>query len=256
MNLESRSRRRLCGLIWIGALTISPALPDIVDVSVNGSVSGSGSVTVACALSTPGCMAVPPFGFFITVPYNFSATNTSLGSFSDSGSASGEPSFPATVSSFATQDTSATSQELDIVLTGGHSATSAPSYTASETDNISVSFELTEPSIVELAGGGFGIGPGVGELLDSNGNVILTVSSPVPEFGELGPGTYQLRAAASGGGFGAFASDVRTTDFDFSLDGSFTPIPEPRGAIFAAMFAIVLGGIALSRRRRTSKAAC
>lgn len=230
--------QRLCSLIWLGALTISTASPDIVDVSVKGPVSGSGGVTVACA-GNP----------FTTFPYSFSATNTSLDSFGDSGSATGAPCFPsAFASSFADQYTSATSNALDITLTGGHSAIFAPFYMASESDNISVSFDLTEPSMAELSGGGFGIGPEVGELLDSKGDVILTLPiSSYPVFGDLGPGTYKLQAGASGGGSGVFAVDVNIVDFELGLDASFTPIPEPRGIFLTAILLAGLGGYVISR---------
>lgn len=216
--------RKIAVIVALCTLATSPAVADIVDVSVNGSVSGSGSITVACALSTPGCREVAPGTYLLTNSYSFSATNTALGSFGDSGSATGAPSFPpAFVSSYAGQDTSATSDALEIMLTGGHSAMFAPSYMTSETDTISVSFDPTKPSMIELSGGGFGIGPDVGELLDSEGDVILTLpNSPLPVFGDLGPGTYELQAAASATESGAFAEDVNSLDFVLGLDGSVT----------------------------------
>jgi hypothetical protein len=231
-------------LVW---LAISPAFADIINVTVNGSVSGSGSVTVACAEGTPGCM-----GGRLTVPYSFSSSNTSLGAFSDSGSATA-PNFPASVSSFVSQDSSATTDTLDIMLMGGHSAANAPLFFASESGSISVSFDLTEASLIDLSGGGFGIGPDVGELLDSQGNVILTLpNSPAHVFADLEPGTYSIEASASGGGSGTFVGNVNVIDFQSSLDASFTalPIPEPKGTPFAALLGALIGACALARTRR------
>jgi len=47
-----------CILIVLGSLVVRPALPDIVDVTVNGSISGDGYIDVACGLATPGCIEV------------------------------------------------------------------------------------------------------------------------------------------------------------------------------------------------------
>lgn len=165
--------RSLCFVIGLGLLGIRPALPDIVDVTVNGSVSGSGFLTIACALSTPGCIAGPG-GDFLTVPYSFSGTNTELGAFSDSGSTVSTTGidfpYPALAQGYADQDTTATADALDITLTGGHSASGAPFYGGSENDNISVSFDLTGESLVQLSGGiPSNSAPTTGELLDSDG---------------------------------------------------------------------------------------
>jgi hypothetical protein len=73
--------RRLLLLIGLGSLAIGPALPDIIDVAVNGSVSGSGELTFACAPVTPGCASNRVSGYFLSIPYSFSGTNTQLGEF-------------------------------------------------------------------------------------------------------------------------------------------------------------------------------
>jgi hypothetical protein len=229
-------------LLWLTTLAISPAFADIINVTVNGSVSGSGSVTVACAEGTPGCTEGGPFGgFFMTVPYSFSANNTSLGAFSDS------------ASSFAAQYSLTTTESLDIRLMGGHSASAAPIFTASESDSISIGFNLTEASLIDLSGGGVGIGSNVGELLDSHGNVILMLpNSPAHVFADLEPGIYALTASASGGGSGSLVGSVNVTDFLPSLDARFAPLPTPEttGAPFAALLGALIGACALARTRR------
>jgi hypothetical protein len=228
-----------------------PASADVMDVTVDGSVSGNGSVTVECALGTPGCVPGGPLpgGGLFTSDYSFNSTNTQL-TFSDSGSVTSPIFSVATASSFASQNVSATSESLGFVLTGGHSAT-GPFYTAFESDTISVGFDLTESSMVQLTGGGFGVSSNVGELLDSDGNVILVIpNSPVPVSALLAPGTYTLQGSASGGGTGTAFAPVDTTDFNFGVGADFTPVatPELQGAPLAAVSATLVGVFAASRR--------
>ena len=111
---------------------------------------------------------------------------------------------------------------------------------------------MTELSQVQLSGSGVNPGdllPNVGELLDSQGNVILTIpNSPNGVLTVLEPGMYQLAASVEGGGFGSLGHPSSTTDFVLSMKGDFKPVPEPRNASLAALLAIALGGL-VSRLR-------
>jgi len=240
---------RNLSVIGLAVIAIGSVQADVVDVTVDGPVSGSGSVTVACGNSTPGCV-----GGLFTSDYNFSDTNTALGPFTDSGSVTSPIFNGATASSFASQDVSSTIESLGFLLMGGHSAIS-PSYTASESDAVTVGFDLTESSMVQLTGVVFGPAFGAsdaGELLDSGGNVILAIPTIGSPFASvlLAPGSYELKGSVSGGGSGAAFESINVTDFTLSLEAKFTPVatPEPRGVVLTALLASMLGGFAAARR--------
>jgi hypothetical protein len=243
--------RSLCLLIGLGVIAASAAFPDFIDVTaVNGSVSGSGDLQFVCSLGTSGCVQIPPAPPLFTVPYSFNGTNTELGLFSASGSAD---SFPWSIQGHASQDTGitseATSEVLSIALTGGYSVT-APFYSASENDEIAVSFYVNQESVVLVGGSLLGSASNVGELLDSDGNVILTLpldSSPLSTV--VQPGMYQLDASAGAGAFGSFGDDLNVTNLELYLSADVTPTPEPRWTVFAALLATMLGGYGVSRWR-------
>jgi hypothetical protein len=145
---------------------------------------------------------------------------------------------------------------LFIQLSGGYTVLGLTYYDASEQDTIAVSFDLTEASEIQLFGIILqGVGSNSGELLDSDGNVILTLpfadgsASTV-----LQPGTYQLDESVGGSSTGSFASNVTGTNLNYLMDATFTPVPtpEPRGVLLAALLATMLGGYVVSRRRRVS----
>src|ERR1700733_4865296 len=108
---------RLFLVIGLGLLAIGPTLADVVNVTVNGSVSGSGSVTTYCLenLGSPECSANGS-NQMETFPFSFSATNTRLGSFGASGVASSagapENAF-ASVQAAMFENTSATADALE-----------------------------------------------------------------------------------------------------------------------------------------------
>src|SRR5579863_2316004 len=130
--------RSLCLFVGLVLLASRPALPDVIDVTVDGSVSGSGGFLVGCAPSTPGCTFYQGGGYFLNIPYSFSGANTQLGSFHVSGSTDSS-GFPATMEGYADQDTVAsttpTGDALNITLLGGYSESNAPFYNGSESSN-------------------------------------------------------------------------------------------------------------------------
>jgi hypothetical protein len=249
---------RLSLLTSFAALAVAPAFPDIVDnITVNGAVSGSGSIDEPCILGTPGCVSEPSGPPLVTIPLSFNGTNTALGMFSDSGStAAGPPSLTATVGENTAEAANALGfpAALFITLSGGYSINGgASAYSASETDNISISFQLEDPSEVELMSGDF-LGSAIngGELMDSHGDVLLTVPVEGNASTVLPPGTYELEASATGSSMGVFASNTSATNLTLNLTAGFTPVPEPRWTVLGVLFAGILVGFAVPRRFRTS----
>jgi hypothetical protein len=250
--------RSLCVVIGLGSLGLGPALADVIDVTVNGTGSGYGSGTIICPalpLSPTGCFQPPTGPPLLNLSFSFSETNTQLGTFAASGTASG-PDGIGQISAYADQNTTATAESLFIQLSGGYTVLGLTYYDASEQDTIAVSFDLTEASEIQLFGIILqGVGSNSGELLDSDGNVILTLpfadgsASTV-----LQPGTYQLDESVGGSSTGSFASNVTGTNLNYLMDATFTPVPtpEPRGVLLAALLATMLGGYVVSRRRRVS----
>lgn len=247
---------RLLFLIGLASLAAAPALPDIIDVTVSGSVSGSGTVLEPCDPTfTQGCMRYGGGPYSVYIPYSFNGTNTQIGSFSASsgptvsGPGQGGAGFANENTSLSTIDTSTgPGQELDIELNGGHSAFGY-AFSAEESAAISIGFELTQESELVLGSVFSGLNPNSGGLLDSSGNLIL----PIPLDGQastvLPPGAYQLNDSDSGGSQGSFPQPGDVTDFDTLMYAQFTPVPEPRGAVFGAL-ALMLITFPASRRRR------
>lgn len=65
--------RKSLPAIGIGLMLSSPVLPDIVNVTQSSSVSGSGSLSVACGIGTTGCEPSSGVGLpaTLTVSYSF-----------------------------------------------------------------------------------------------------------------------------------------------------------------------------------------
>src|SRR5579862_1053381 len=78
---------RVCLISGLLLSTMQPALPDIVDVTVNGSVSASGYMTVECGVGLlnppPGCVNAFMGLYLQTVSLNFTGTNSNQTTFSD-----------------------------------------------------------------------------------------------------------------------------------------------------------------------------
>jgi hypothetical protein len=249
--------RRVFFAIGLGSLAIGPALADIINVTVNGSVSGSGGVAAQCINPAPECVQINPDFYAEFFPFSFSVTNTQLGFFSASGSATATGSnigegYGGSVEAETDQNTAATANTLDIALSGFCSY-QARAADCTANDSIAVSFNLTQESEIQLTASVPGFSPGNGELLDSKGNVILVI----PPFGPfsvstvLQPGTYQLDESVMGSAFGSFGSVSH--DFGTAVNASFTPVvPEPRWVIIATLLATMFGGYVVSCRRRVA----
>jgi hypothetical protein len=252
---------RLFLVIGLGLLAIGPILADVINITVNGSVSGSGGVTTYCLenLGSPECSE---FGSnqMESFPFAFSATNIQLGVFVASGGAS-SPGPPenaiASVQANGSENTTATADALEITLAQDvNSDGVAIDPTVALNDSIAVTFNLTEESKIQLTDnlGGDASSNSV-ELLDSDDNVILVVQcadfscSTVSTL--LAPGTYQLDDSLVTDAFGGLAG--LNDSFSADLNASFTPVvPEPRWTIIATLLAALLGGYVMSRLRPSS----
>lgn len=241
--------------IVLGALAVSPALPDIVDVAVNGSVSGSGSVTVECGVGLmnppPGCVEVYPGLYLKTTPFSFSATNSGQLMYSDS--VSQPPGLNPLLQAFPYQTTSpdiAGPGTLEIDLGDDYSDFGLVNFQLLENDSISAAFDLTQESMLSLVlVSEFGGATGSAELLDSDGNVIATLPSAgsTAFLDLLAAGAYQLDFSMSGGAEGSYNSNTGG-DFQASLFATATPIPEPEPRW--TLLAVMLGVYVVFRRQR------
>jgi hypothetical protein len=241
--------KRLARFTAVVFLIVSPALADLItDVTVNGSVSGTGNMTLRCFFQgspPPGCAQALPLVYIQDVSTSFSATNTQVGDFSDSSQATGIG--PTELDIIASQSTTATADSLSVDLYTAFSIfMRAPIhyYDVSLQNSIAVGFELTTESLLQVSGY---LGLGDTQLFDSNGNPLFTGpccnSSLI-----LGPGMYKFTQSlpmTADGGFPVF--DHEGTYFVSELDANFTPIPEPRWTGLTAL--IALGCLAYCRQR-------
>jgi|HubBroStandDraft_4_1064222.scaffolds.fasta_scaffold239523_2 hypothetical protein len=237
---------RLLLLTGLGLIGSGRALPDVIDVSATSSVSGSGYLEFFCGVTTTGCVIPPGIA---TYTYSFS-NGTGTNSVSSSNPSWGP------VSGNASVNTPSTLDSLDIDLFGNHTAEITPFYGGNESASTSVTFDLTEASLMQLSIQAFTdttVTSYSDELLDSHGNVILS-----PPFGFtnsstlLAAGSYTWDVSLAGGGMGEFCGSCDQTDFDFQLDATFAPVPtpEPRGAGVGALVALMFGCLVAARRRR------
>lgn len=240
--------------IGLGCLAIGVARANVTNVTVNGSISGSGSLAVECGFNpvNPPSACVDVFeGFFVeTLPISFSGTNTMLGEFDAGANVEGDFLGAYLVAS-AQQNTSATANSLGISLYGSVSYLGNQGQ-ANATDTVDVSFDLSTASSVQLSGFDELVATSdTSELLDSHGNLILAVPSGNGSVATvLQPGAYQLEASASGGFFGGTGSEDADL-LSLTLNADFTPVqtPEPRGA-FLAVFLTLAAWVSWKARAR------
>ncbi len=234
-------------LIALGLWAVSPAWSDVIDVGVNGSVSGTGSVGYVLF----------PSGDSESSSFALAGTNNQLGSFTTSAQASfGDPVVGATDSledevyqdENVVQNGNTTSVELVVVNAenpGGALGGGAPGaglgpgfWNSNVKNDLSVSLTLTEESFVALQS--FDQTPGLGisdtaELLDSMGNVVFVFSecSPCTLSLTLDAGTYQLeQILTAGAGGGSATGRAQIGD----LEVGFTPVPEARWTMIMPAF--------------------
>jgi hypothetical protein len=201
-------------------------------------------------------------------PFSFTATNTQLGEISASGGATASgPNIGegngGSVQAFATQSATANTDAFETSLSGFFSALYARAFSVNLSDGIAVSFNLTQESEVQVSSclplidQRFSYS---GMLLDSKGNVILTIQpfgvsscggSSVSAL--LQPGTDQLDESTIGSASVSLQLGF-AQDFRIDLNATFTPVvPEPRWTILAGLFAALCVGCAISRRRRAAQ---
>lgn len=244
-------------LIGLGLLVSSSALPDIVNVGVDYSVSGSGTVTGECPGPEPGCVLMSPASIYTeTASYNFSGATSQIGALTVDGTATAT-SCDCGATGFGQVDefVTANSKTMALSLDGFHGANDALSYSGSENADLQANFDLTVPSMMLLTTTAFSDnGPSSysGQLLDSQGNVIL-----IPPFAFstssmfLPAGAYSWDISVASGGSGGVTVQAIQTDFNLGLNADFTPVatPEPRWALIGALIAAMLAGWAVSNRR-------
>ena len=245
--------RRLRILLALGFLIASPALADVItDVTVNGSISGTGTMTLRCFFQgspPPGCYQVVPGRYIQNVNTSFSTTNTQLGNLSNSSLGTGVG--PTDLHLSASQSTAATADSLSVDLFTSFSifpiGAVINGYHVDLQNSIAVGFDLTTESLLQVSGFLFF---GDTQLFDSNGNPLFTgpcCSGPLI----LEPGMYQFTQSlpiTRGASF-PFGDPGIRTNIESVLDAKFTPIPEPRGP--GLILLIGIGGLACMRRRIT-----
>lgn len=236
--------------VVLGLLAASPALPDVVNVGVNGSISGSGGVGYLIGLFPPPGLS---FGDTESSSFTFGGTNAQLGTFTRSG-ATGftEPTFGITdaLSVQAQQHVTATATSIQLGITNietpsGNFAASAERlsfWSAHVSNEIAVTFTISSESVVALNGAfenGFSA-----TLLDSGGNTVFTfpISGPFTTTQlTLAAGTYQFQDTFDGGiGGQGFQNNGPQGQAD-RISAIFSPVPEPRWAGFLVVL-LLAGG--------------
>jgi hypothetical protein len=235
----SPMRQNLAALIALFPIVLAPALADVVDVTVDGTVTGSGTVTVRCD-SCPGSAG---FGGF-----SFSGSNAQVGAFSKFG----EGSFTdisgrsATVSGLTTQVTaaSATSVSVDFQVSAIVDGVGREWGAGADLSNLyKLGFTLTTASWTHLsAAWELGGGSNEGWFLDGAGVHLFSSVGSFDETFFADPGRYNLTIFDTkdfGAGPGEVRTHVESTD-RLSLTADFTAVPEPRWtAVLLALFLIL-----------------
>jgi hypothetical protein len=231
-------------LLVLGSLAVSPAFPDIItNVSVLGSVSGTGTTTGECGVYAPGtqppeCTVNPVPGlYFESDPFSFSGTNIQLGFFDQVGQGTGRGS---SLGAAASQTTSAAPDSLLISLVNTIDPIGPGQFFAVALDNeISLTFTLTVESLVQLTDLADDVSIS-NQLLDSHGNVIFVLPSNGSPSLVLQPGTYEFKDSLSNGC--SFCGQMgNELDVGLEVNAQFTAIiPEPRWA-WILLIALRLG---------------
>jgi hypothetical protein len=247
--------------VALAVLAVNPAFASIIDVSMNGSVFGSGAVTFFCfSDDNPNC----PQGTTVsTPPFNFSGTNTQLGMFTASGSASGiDPNSGelTTASGQANQTATASgdSFSLDLFVSVSSSGTGAQEAFSSDIfDQATLTFTLTTQSLMQLSdtqNNTADVLPYAGSLSGPTGD-ILDLPEDSASFDvalTLEPGTYEWSELIEGPSFPTlFVNDTEVQEV--AVSATFAAIPEPRGAWMAPLLLLILGSCLIHRGRRFAR---
>jgi hypothetical protein len=243
-----------CGLAALSLLSIVPAWPDIVDISVSGELTGSGNFVTRC----DSC------GGTDTGTFSFDGSTTSLGIFNRSGSASFTEETAGRSISIIGQ-TQLTTEATSTGFTVDQTETSTFDATGAEwgaeiyvVNGLSFDFTLTTESVMDLDvtafNGWFG---GLTDLTGLQNGFLLSLSSVGNYVLTLEPGTYQLTSGVVdddlGSPAGPFTNEMLSADI--SLQADFTAVtPEPWGVstIFPGLFIVgaVFTAVAWRRVRR------
>jgi hypothetical protein len=235
----------------------APALADIINVGVNASVSGQGTMTVECGLALvnppAGCINVFMGLYKAFVPLNFtSITATKLGTVSGGTTATfrfgvGGPVLGSTategdLTTAATLD-SLTARLIDsaVIETQGTILNVA----AGVSGTADFTFDLTAESLMQVGASvdagvpGGAPGSGSGTLLGPMG-----LNLAIPSGGAsvvLGPGSYELDETLTNSFTAGSSGFLRNSDIgSVDFGATFQVIPEPRWTFFAPVLLVVL----------------
>jgi hypothetical protein len=228
----------------------------ITDVTVDGSVAGTGSMMVRCMPSETGCTPVfsgAPFGHQ-TLDFSFNGTNTQLGSFSDSGLVTSPEG--TTLLGRVVQSTAATADGFSLFMNSGFQLYPVTqvvySYDVNLTNNISVGFDLSTASMLGFQWQIF-IQAAV-QLMDSNGDTVFSTAfrGSGATSVVLQPGAYTFTESLPFAAQNSFPPPIGVTGNFYlsSIDAAFTPIPEPR---LGWVILISLGICCIARRWQLSR---
>jgi len=248
--------RRSPALLFVAVALLSgaPAFADLTGVSVSGSADGSGSLTFICP-TFPSCNNVSGPSF------SFSGTNSSLGTFSVSGSTSGVDPFgflTDKISGGAQQVTTATADSLSINLMENASSSVEEFFVdihgrwqTSISNSVTLSFDLTTTSVLQLSSCGIPVLLFC-QLRDSDGTVILTLPSSATTDVLLSAGMYNLFYVSS-----FDVGDLPGVSFfpeDSTLSAEIVPEPSQAAYLPLLMLLFVLGLRAWFSRLRITPA--
>lgn len=240
-------------VIWVVAafifLVVRPAFSDIADVSISGSVSGSGSLTVECGvgLMNPpqGCVNVFEGLYLQTEGYNFTATNPGLDAFSDSASAF---ALYGNLEGQADQSVTLGPDSIHFQLDASDAASAfLVSYNASDSSSVSAKFYLTVLSTYTLSDDFFSVTSDSDELFDSLGTVVSPSSI-------IAPGWYTFKASITENGSGGYLTKPASDQGGGFTEADFAPVPTPEPRWTALVFAILLAGYVVATRRKPRSA--
>jgi hypothetical protein len=255
--------RNYAVLLAIASFSVSPALADLVDVTVSGGADFSGSVVARCeGLPNPSCPN-PGQGFdqeFLL----FAGTNNNQDNFSASDSVTADNRVTLSTSVQQITDVSANSISVDLqslATVDAFGAEWGAGYNGGPPPLILnaylLDFTLTTESGVFLTGLGECSGGNGCYLENGDGSINIPITSGNQSF-TLGPGAYsltlhnELDAVFGPDGYGCSPPVCNSmASSGLSLTADFTPIvPEPRWASFLLATLLVVAVYASGRRRR------